>query len=158
TTLAVYPTFLTSLAGELLDRFGLDGPSAISGQPAMTRFMRDRLLKDVPDNLVVALDEVDRVLGQPYQSGFFSMLRYWNEGRTDEGQPAWARLELALVISTEPYLLIGDAQRSPFNVRIPVLLTPFDADECRELNRRYGQVLSDDQAERLRSELLDGHP
>jgi hypothetical protein len=157
-TLADYPTFLTSLARELTDRFGLDESPAIDGQPAMSRFMRDRLLKAVPDNIVVALDEVDRVLGRSYQSGFFSMLRYWNEGRSDEAQPGWARLELALVISTEPYLLIDDAQRSPFNIRIPVTLTPFDAGECRELNHRYGQVLSDDQAERLRRELLDGHP
>ena len=157
-SLADYPVFLTALADELLDRFGLDGPSAIISQPAMNRFVRDRVLKAVPDNLVIALDEVDRILGRPYQADFFSMLRSWNEGRTDDGQPAWARLELALVISTEPYLLIDDAQRSPFNVRIPIVLDPFDADECRELNRRYGRVLGDDQAERLRCELLGGHP
>jgi nucleoside phosphorylase len=156
--LADYPRFLTSLAGELLDQFGLDGLPTIAGQPDMTRFVRNTLLRAVPDNLIIAIDEADRVLGQPYQAGFFSMLRYWHERRTDSDQPEWGRLELALVISTEPYLLIDDAHCSPFNVRAPIVLEPFNADECRELNRRYGRVLSDDQAERLRRELLNGHP
>ena len=48
-----------------------------------------------------------------------------------------ARLELSLVISTEPYLLISDAERSPFNIGVVIVLAPFNADECCELNRRY---------------------
>ena len=145
--LADYPRFLTFLAVELLERFGLDGLPTIAGQPYMTRFVRDRLLKAVPDNLIIAIDEADRVLGQPYQASFFSMLRYWHERRTDPDQPESARLELAMVISTEPYLLIDDPHRSPFNVRVPIVLEPFNTAECRDLNSRYDRVLSDDQAE-----------
>jgi hypothetical protein len=70
----------------------------------------------------------------------------------------WARLELAVVISTESYLLIQESQRAPFNVRVPVVLQPFDETECRELNQRYRSVLSDEQAEWLRQELMSGHP
>jgi hypothetical protein len=156
--LSAYPKFLTLLATELLDRLELNDTAAISGSAQLTRFVRDKILRQVPDNLVLGLDELDRVLGQPYQSDFFAMLRHWHERRSDATQPDWARLELALVISTEPYLLIRDAERSPFNVRVPNTLPPFNAVECRELNRRYGHVLTDEQAERLRQELLGGHP
>jgi len=123
--LADYPAFLTSLAREMLVGFGLDGRPTIANQLEMRDFVGGQLLKGVADNLVIALDEADRVLGQPYQSGFFSMLRSWLEIRSDPTQPDWARLELALVISTEPYLLITDAYRSPFNVRPSIELAPF---------------------------------
>src|SRR5262249_2494546 len=128
------------------------------GQIEMTDFVRDKLLGEIRDNVVLALDEVDRVFRQPYQSDFFGMLRSWHELRGDPTQPEWARLELALVISTEPYLLIPETGRSPFNIRVPIPLRLFNETECRELNRRYGHVLSDEQAERLRQELLNGHP
>jgi len=156
--LSHYPNFLAALATELLDEFQLEGEPAISGSAQMTRFVRDKILGKVPDNLVLGFDEVERVLGQPYQSDFFAMLRHWHERRRDPNHPEWARLELALVISTEPYLLIRNVERSPFNVSVPIALPPFNAAECRELNRRYEHVLTDEQAERLRRELLGGHP
>jgi AAA-like domain/TIR domain len=157
--LADYPTFLTFLASEVLDRLEPDATVRpdVRGQPDMTRFVERKVLQAVPDHVVLAFDEVDRVLGKPYQSGFFSMLRYWHERRTDGSLTAFARLELGLVISTEPYLLIADALRSPFNVRAPIELHPFNAEECRELNRRHHNFLSEEQVEQLRA-LLNGHP
>ena len=159
--LADYPTFLTALAKILLRRLRLGNqPPTIAGQNDMSDFVQDLVLGAVPDNIVIAFDEADRVLGQPYQSDFFTMLRYWYNQRADTQQPEWARLELAPVISTEPYLLISEAERSPFNVGVVIELPPFNTDECRELNRRYNNppVLRDDLAEELRRELLNGHP
>ena len=49
-------------------------------------------------------------------------------------------------------------ESSPFNVRVPIVLDTFNDTQCQELNQRYGHILSDDQAERLRMELLNGHP
>ena len=159
--LADYPTFLTALAKILLRRLRLGNqPPTIAGQSDMSDFVQNLVLGAVPDNIVIAFDEVDRVLGLPYQSDFFAMLRYWCNQRADTQQPEWARLELALVISTEPYLLISKADRSPFNVGVVIELPPFNTDECRELNRRYNNppVLREDLAEELRRELLSGHP
>jgi hypothetical protein len=153
-----YPRFLATLGAEFLDRFRLEGTPAISSSGQMTRFVRDEILGKVPGNVVLAFDEMERVLGQPYQSDFFAMLRHWHERRCDPSHPEWAPLELGLVISTEPYLLIRDVERSPFNVSEAIVLPPFNAAECRELNRRYGHPLKDEEAERLRRELLNGHP
>jgi hypothetical protein len=157
--LSDYAIFLTSLAIELMDRLDLESeaPPTITSQPEMSRFVRRQLLGSVQGLLVVAFDEVDRVLGRPYQSDFFSMLRYWHECRADTTSIEWARLELALVISTEPYLLVQDASRSPFNVRDPITLECFTLDECTELNRKHGSFLADQEVLQLHG-LLNGHP
>lgn len=115
------------------------------------------LLPAVPSQVVVAFDEADKLLGRHYQTDFFSMLRYWHERRTDTPPTAWERLSLALVISTEPYLLINDALRSPFNVGLPLELSLFNEAECHALNRRYGGRLPDPEVAQL-LELVGGHP
>jgi hypothetical protein len=71
--------------------------------------------------------------------------------------PAWEDLDLALAISTEPYLLIDQGDRSPFNVGLLVEMEPFSRDECRTLNGKYGGLLAEDQVEQLWT-LLRGHP
>ncbi len=85
------------------------------------------------------------------------MLRYWHERRTDTPPPAWTRTALALVISTEPYLLISHVSQSPFNVTPPLELLPFSEAECHELNRRYSYCLSDTEVAQLMA-LVGGHP
>jgi hypothetical protein len=154
-----YPTFLTSCAEELTDGLGLVPPPApVTRQAEMNRLIREHVLAQISDNIVVAFDEADRVLGQPYQSDFFSMLRGWRNQGANPRKPVWARLELALAISTEPYLLIAEVNRSPFNVGATIELQPIDAAGCHELNRRYNGLLTSEQVETLRRDLLNGHP
>ena len=62
-----------------------------------------------------------------------------------------------MAISTEPYLLIEEGDRSPFNVGRILEVTPFNLSECQVLNARYPGVLSDDQVDQL-WQLLGGHP
>jgi hypothetical protein len=157
--LRTYPQFLTCLAADLLDKLDLDvrPPSEIPSQPEMSRFIQRSILRVVAGNVVFAFDEVDRILGQEYQSDFFTMLRYWHERRAEMPATAWANLELALVVSTEPYLLIEDPNRSPFNVRAPVTLDGFSLEECFRLNRLYNDFLSEAQVKELWS-LVGGHP
>jgi hypothetical protein len=158
--LATYPTFLTHLAEAMwrrLDQPPQARPSSIPSQAAMIDFMEYTLLQAISGPVVLAFDEADKLLGRPYQADFFSMLRYWHERRTDTPPTAWARVSLALVISTEPYLLITDALRSPFNVSPPLELLPFNEADCRKLNHRYNGLLSDAEVTQL-MDLLGGHP
>jgi len=158
--LADYATFLTLLAEALWQRLGQPSqatPPKLRGQRELIDYVGRSLLAAVAGYVVCAFDEADRLLGLPYQTDFFTMLRHWHERRTDTPPTAWARLGLALVISTEPYLLIKDSLRSPFNVRPPSELHPFNQAECRELNRRCRRPLDDAQVEQL-WELLGGHP
>jgi hypothetical protein len=138
---------------------GLDRSLAdqIDSQFGMVDFVESRLLPAVSVPLVIALDEADRVLGQPYQADFFSMLRVWHNNRSMFLTPQWERLDLAMAISTEPYLLIEEGDRSPFNVGRILEVTPFTPAQCQELNTKYPGVLSTAQAEQLEN-LLGGHP
>jgi hypothetical protein len=119
-------------------------------------FLESVVLPNVDGPLVIALDEVDRLFGQDYKSDFFSMLRLWHNNRTPL-TPEWEDVDLALVISTEPYLLIETGDRSPFNVGLLLEMEPFAKDECQTLNQCYPGLLSESQVEELWT-LLRGHP
>ncbi len=122
----------------------------------MVDFVERKVLPAVGGPVVFAFDEVDRLLGQPYQADFFAMLRLWHNNRSPL-TPEWEDVDLALAISTEPYLLIDRSDRSPFNVGLQVAMDPFGEEDCQELDQRYPGVLSPDEVRELWG-LLQGHP
>jgi hypothetical protein len=84
------------------------------------------------------------------------MLRLWHNRRGEPLSP-WEQVDLALVIATEPYLLIDSRDRSPFNVAIPIVPQPFTRPVLDDLNERYGGVLTTSELDGLH-EILAGHP
>ena len=102
-----YPTLLTWIARSAARRLRvqLNTEPDIGAQVALNNFIEDTLIPMVGGPITLAFDEVDRVLGRPYHADFFSMLRLWHNQRA-EPFSAWENVDLALVISTEPYLLI----------------------------------------------------
>ena len=120
-----------------------------------TRYFRRHVLHEVDGPLVLAMDEVDQMFDCPFRSDFFGMLRSWHNSRRPGNE--WKRLDLALVISTEPYLLIGDLNQSPFNVGQVIELDDFTPDQVRDLNARHGHPLSETQLTGLMF-LIGGHP
>ena len=88
-----------------------------------TTYFEDHILDNINNNLVLALDEVDKVFQYPEISqGFFAMLRSWHEeAKTVD---IWEKLRLAVVHSTENYGSL-DINQSPFNVCLVVELTEF---------------------------------
>ena len=120
-----------------------------------TNYVRRHVLHQVDGSLVLAMDEVDRMFDCPFRSDFFGMLRSWHNSRRPGNE--WKCLDLALVISTEPYLLIDDLNQSPFNVGQVIELDDFTPDQVRDLNARHGYPLSEAQLTRLMS-LIGGHP
>ncbi len=153
-----YPTLLTQIARWAARWLGvhLDTEPNLSDQIQLTYFIEDTLIPMVRGPITLAFDEVDRVLGRPYHADFFSMLRFWHNQRAGPFS-AWDKVDLALVISTEPYLLIDCADRSPFNVSPPIELSSFSRQNLDELNARYGGTLSAPQLDQL-YRLLGGHP
>jgi hypothetical protein len=121
-----------------------------------TNYVTKHLLREMSDaQVLLAMDEVERMFTSPFRSDFFSMLRSWHNNRARGG--VWTRLNLALVTSTEPYQLIADLNQSPFNVGTVVELTDFSPEQVDDLNQRHGVPLSSEQVATL-SELLGGHP
>ncbi|MCB0178489.1 MAG: AAA-like domain-containing protein [Anaerolineae bacterium] len=120
-----------------------------------SRYVSRHIMPQLDQPLVLAMDEVDRMLFSPFRANFFGMLRTWHNDRAfDEG---FAKLTLFLSSSTEPYLLIDDPHQSPFNVAEPFFLEDFTKSEVDDLNRRHGRPLNNRQVEDL-MRLINGHP
>jgi hypothetical protein len=121
-----------------------------------TNYLQRHLLKEIKDvQVLLAMDEVERMFASPFRSDFFSMLRSWHNNRARGGD--WARLNMALVTSTEPYQFIADLNQSPFNVGQVVELGDFTLEQISELNRRHHGPLTEAQVNQL-FDLLGGHP
>ncbi|RCJ19636.1 serine/threonine protein kinase [Nostoc minutum NIES-26] len=120
-----------------------------------TTYFEDNILIKINSNLVLALDEVDRVFQYPEISqGFFAMLRSWHEeAKTIE---IWENLRLVVVHSTENYGSL-DINQSPFNVGLVVELTEFTKEQIEDLAQRHKLDYNQTQVQQLMS-LLGGHP
>lgn len=121
-----------------------------------TNYLQRHLLKEIKDvQVLLAMDEVERMFASPFRSDFFSMLRSWHNNRARGGD--WVRLNLSLVTSTEPYQFIADLNQSPFNVGQVVELVDFTLGQVSDLNHRHHEPLTDAQLREL-YDLLCGHP
>jgi hypothetical protein len=152
------PCLLRSFAAAILQEIDLDTIAApVFTIPLhLTHFLEKIIADNVTQPLTLALDEVDRLLGRKAQIDFFAMLRSWHNRRAKRGSP-WKRIDLALVIATEPYLLIDRKDQSPFNVGELITLKSFSREEVHQINRIYGADLTEQELDSL-YDLLYGHP
>jgi hypothetical protein len=121
----------------------------------LTRFMDHIVLANDARPLMLALDEVDRLLLTGYQADFFGLLRSWHNMRSRSRH--WENFSLIMAISTEPYLLIDDIQQSPFNVGLVLYLDDFNEAQVEELYGRYHSPVPPEEIPNL-YRLLNGHP
>lgn len=120
-----------------------------------TRYLERYVLKALGGPMLLAIDEIDKTVDSPFRSDFFGMLRGWHNSRAFK--PIWRQIDIALVTSTETYLLIPNPNQSPFNVGEVVPLGDFGVGDVGELNQRHGAPLDAAGLARL-NELLGGHP
>ncbi len=101
-----------------------------------TSYVQDYLLEESEVPLVLALDEMNQVFEHPQiAKDFLPLLRSWyEEAKT---LPIWQNLRLIVVHSTEIYVPL-QLNQSPFNVGLPIQLSPFSQAEVQQLARVYG--------------------
>jgi serine/threonine protein kinase len=128
---------------------------ALGAQDKLTYLMEDYILPETDSAIILALDEVDRLLLTPFHTSFFALLRSWHNSRAFDEE--WDKLNMIMVISTEPYLLIDDVNQSPFNVGLQIILDDFDEAQVRHLNQEHGSPVSEAEFPYL-LKLLGGHP
>lgn len=128
---------------------------SLGPQDKLTYFIEDNILSKTDGFVVLAMDEVDRLLETDFYTDFFGLVRSWhNSAAYDE---RWEKLNIAMVISTEPYLLIADVNQSPFNVGLKLYLQDFNESQVQDLNQRHGfPIIQDNFSEFMK--LLGGHP
>ncbi|MEM7587758.1 MAG: AAA-like domain-containing protein [Acidobacteriota bacterium] len=150
-------TFIRGIADEIVVQLNLSVPERdISSALKLTSFIQRTVLKAVQEPLVIAFDNVDQILGEPYQRDFFRLLRSWSDSRGLE-EETWGRVDLALVISTEPTRLIEGGYSSPFSVATPIEPEVFELALVRSLAHDLGADLSDEDLSQL-YDLTGGHP
>lgn len=155
-------SFLRYFATQFVTQLRLD-PAEVEkawrgglGAPDKTTYLlEDTILPVIEHQVVLALDEVDRLLATPFHDTFFGLLRFWHNSRALN--ELWEKLDLVLVISTEPHLLIKDVTQSPFNVGQKIRLDDFTAEQVQELNSRYRLPLSAAELPDFMA-FLGGHP
>lgn len=102
-----------------------------------------------------SFDEADRLLETSYHSDFFALLRSWHNARALDEQ--WQKINVVMVISTEPYLLIAETNQSPFNVGLKIYLEDFSREQVSDLNARHGSPITAKNFDAFMS-LLAGQP
>lgn len=157
--LAGFLRFLSeSIAEQLdLDLAVVDKYWQTARNPAQTfnRFLQQEMLQRFDHPVLLAIDEADLLLGAEYQKHFFALLRAWDSRRAFDAD--WRKLNLVMVISTHPYLLIDDVNLSPFNVGLTIQLKDFNPGQLADLNQRHGNPLKQDELSSLMT-LVGGHP
>jgi hypothetical protein len=140
------------LEWDLVDRYW-----QAARNPAQTfnRFLQREVLQRFDQQILLAIDEADLLLGAEYKKHFFALLRAWDSRRAFD--PDWRKLNLVMVISTHPYLLIDDVNLSPFNVGLNLQLRDFTPDQVSDLNQRHGNPLKPAEIPSLMA-LVGGHP
>jgi hypothetical protein len=121
----------------------------------LTYYLEDYVLPEFEEPVILAMDEADCLLQTSFHRDFFSLVRSWHNRRASHSQ--WEKLNIVMVISTEPYLLIDDINQSPFNVGLDLELENFNEAQVRHLNWQHGSPVEEGDLPQL-MKLLNGHP
>ncbi len=118
-------------------------------------YLKNYLLKQIDQPLLLALDEVDWIFNYSQISqDFFSLLRTCYEEANNEN--IWQKLRLVITHSTENYGLL-DINHSPFNVGESIELTEFTPSQIKDLAQRHQLKEIDDLVTQIIT-MVGGHP
>ncbi len=100
----------------------------------LNEFIREVLLVEVQQNIVIFIDEIDRVLSQSFPlDDFFALIRSIYQQR--DVNPEYQRLSFALLGVATPNTLIQNKDSTPFNIGQAIALTGFKLMEVEPLTK-----------------------
>ncbi|WP_375515756.1 CHASE2 domain-containing protein [uncultured Nostoc sp.] len=104
----------------------------LSPVQCLNKFIEEVLLVEVKQNIVIFIDEIDRVLSQNFSlDDFFALIRFFFQQR--EVNYEYRRLTFALLGVANPNELIQDKTQTPFNIGKAIELQGFQPDEVQPL-------------------------
>jgi WD40 repeat protein len=103
----------------------------------LSEFIREILLREIPQNLAIFVDEIDSVLSLNFHvDDFFGLIRWCYNQRAD--QPDYRRLTWVLLgVATPPDLIRSANYSTPFNIGLPIELSGFQWHEARPLAQGF---------------------
>ena len=111
----------------------------------LTEFMESRVFPRLGGSVLLAIDNVERLIRQPYSSEVYSLIRSWYEFRETRKNP-WRQFTLLLAYSDDELILEQRMKdQSPFNVGIRIELGALSLGDIEELNRAYRSPLATSQ-------------
>ena len=123
----------------------------LSGLQRFSKFIQEILLRNVKNNIVIFVDEVDRILSLKFNlDGFFAAIREFYNKRAELN--VYNRLTFALIGVATPSDLIQNAYSTPFNIGHAINLTGFTLEEAQPLVR--GLQKKSDNSHLLLQEIL----
>lgn len=124
----------------------------------LSQFIEEVLLVEVEQNIVIFVDEIDRVLSQNFSlDDFFALIRFFFQQR--DICPEYRRLTFALLGVATPSDLIRDKTQTPFNIGKAIELHGFQPHEVQPLlNGLSGRVNHPEAAIRKILEWTGGQP
>jgi ABC-type branched-subunit amino acid transport system substrate-binding protein len=116
----------------------------LSPVQCLSEFIEKVLLVEIPQNIVIFIDEIDSVLSLGFSTDdFFALIRAFYNQRVDK--PAYKRLTFALLGVARPSDFIQDKNRTPFNIGRAVKVCGFELDEAQPLARGLASKTSNPQ-------------
>ncbi|MEM8715701.1 MAG: AAA-like domain-containing protein, partial [Cyanobacteria bacterium P01_G01_bin.4] len=113
------------------------------------------ILDTIEQPVILVLNQVNQIFEYPaIAKDFLPLIRSWYE--ESKRVPVWQKLRIVMVHSTDVYVQLNYHQ-SPFNVGLPVQVTPFTDRDIQELAQRYHVELTEVEIDRL-STMLGGQP
>jgi formylglycine-generating enzyme required for sulfatase activity len=111
--------------------------AALSPAMRLVNFLRDVLLEEVSQPVVLFFDEIDSTLRIPFADNFFAALRAIYNARPTVAD--FRRLSFVLIGVATPSDLISDSKRTPFNIGHLVELTDFTLEEAQQFAIGLGE-------------------
>ena len=127
------------LADEIHGRLHLDADldnwweqqSRLAPIQRLGRFLRELVLGQTNQRVVIFLDEIDSTINLDFKDDFFATIRACHNNRARDSE--YKRLTFVLLGVARADELIVDSSRTPFNVGHHITLTDFTFDEARPL-------------------------
>src|SRR5919202_2572020 len=142
-------TYTLANSFNLLDQFDIGtwwcDREFLSPVQRLSEFIREVLLRQIPQNLAIFVDEIDSVLALNFAvDDFFALIRSCYNNRAD--QPEYQRLTWILLgVATPSDLIRSTNYSTPFNIGRAIELTGFQSHEVQPLAQGLvGQVPNPD--------------
>ena len=108
-------------------------------------FIEEILLPNIPQNIVIFVEEIDNLLSLKFDTdGFFMLIRSFYEKRAEK--PIYQRITFTFLGVATPYDLIRSQRTSSFNIGWAVEMSGFEWHEAQPLLQGLEGKVSDPQA------------
>ncbi|MDF0553864.1 AAA-like domain-containing protein [Kamptonema sp. UHCC 0994] len=126
--------------------------NSLSPLDKFSEFIESVLLRELPQNIVIFIDEIDSIIPLSFKDDFFAFLRACYNKRANNAE--YNRLTFCLLGVGTPQDLIADKQRTQFNIGQGIELTGFTFEEAK-LSLTEGLAEVTDHPELILQEIIN---